>query len=317
MTDPFQDRLREAIVEPADVDVEGLRRAVRNVGKKRLPRDGLGLVRMAHGIYADASDEAIFRRTLSEHAGSVVIDGGRQLISVLALCTLVEAFSRKGVRTALPAALAVRSAAYQAWRVVHPDLLSYADLYLGELATVTRQPMSSPDEAVRATRLPVEASEGDGDAIRSRLDRTVEVVDALRGALRALTQTAEVDEEQRGLVWWLLSSHDASSPSVAAIELAELTRLIPGPRAADELLRARLQEPPTAGKLASGAGGVPPSLPASVPRVRNEIADFCATLMALEQGDEANGDSRNGVAAARGLYDQILLVRAFEEARSR
>jgi hypothetical protein len=305
MADPFVDRLREAVIDPATLDVDAIRAAVSSAAKRFRAPAGLDLVRIAYGQWEMLPDEAeSIRATLNSQTAVVEDEGQHQLLSVLAAECLIETYARSASIPVLTG-LAVRCAERMGWTPVHVDLPAFAERFLLAQAHSARQlPASPPQVASPRGELPA----GDSGAL---LERLAKQVDSLRSTVNALVgaqgRHQRVDSEQREIMWWLSRAPEPdASPLQVALDLASITRVLPGPVATDELLAARLRRNLSAStadpQLADTSSRLVPAIP-------DQLRDFCPALSA--SAPNGDGPARQILARARRFYDELILIRAY------
>lgn len=332
MPDQFEDILREAVVTFDTVDVSALKAAVRPTGvKAKLPLT-LDLVRLAHHQRATADGDAAFRKAIRGKEGLVEETGQRQLISILATCCLIDAFSLdKGAELGITsAALAVRTVRLGGWTPAHVDLRPFADRWLAFQAQAARplptwpEPLTRPAEleAIQAPTLEQPSVEQAFTSINSHMVQLQAEQKQLRDAVGALAAAATLDyranREQRDVLWWLQS---ASKPrearlaaTTAASDLASFTQLIPGPLASEQILRRRLgpsfdEVIPVAELNGLARTGMWPGLNVAIPPATRDLFPVLTYLRGETTGGISE-ESLTGGELARALYDEVMLAHA-------
>src|ERR1700735_973519 len=149
MSDPFLDRLREALVEPSDSDVNVLRAGATAAASELTPERALTLVRLAH--HQGVTDEALAdtRSRLNAKGEAIPEQGAQQLIATLAAEALIISFSRTRFATGHIPALAVRCATSVGWNPVHPDVNTHGVSYLSHRSLLVRERVAVPPEPKR------------------------------------------------------------------------------------------------------------------------------------------------------------------------
>jgi len=179
-------------------------------------------------------------------------DNDQELL-VLAGAELIDIVERGTVELADLAALSVVCAAAQNLRgaAVVPDIPEIAARYLGKRAVERAQKgQGDSDSAV-----------GSRKALFDGLTAAGAPLNALPAELERVQRELAVVSEESNMLWWLFSeySHDLKQPwakstvpavaLVAGKELAELTRVLPGPIAAtaflDRVIRFAKAKPPS------------------------------------------------------------------------
>lgn len=320
----FADRMREATVLLTDRYAEHVAAAVDALSTLRIERvDGLlSFARVGFVELARETDYSAVAETFRKR-GVEAEDRMRQLWSTLAGIVLIERFERgPGRRGAARlaadslAGVAIDVAASQGFKPVHPDLVTHARVWRdtvaehlrldGGLRTPPKPPASLATESADV-QLADEAS--------ASPEMRNELVNYLRGLHDWLARSSSSArlaalEEQQDLLWWLKSSggaDDAEKNAAATIvqvceELVALTRFMPGPPAASELLARRLGalafRPISRAILAAEAARPVPPL----------IADLCV----LANGHAGEGDDDGDVMTVREgaehLHAELVLV---------
>jgi hypothetical protein len=284
MADPFLDRLREAIVEPVDVDVDALKAAATAASTELGAERGLALVRVAYGQDVGPTVQADLRGRLNTKGESIEAHGQDQLVAVLAAEALIGAFTRTNYTRALLPALAVRCARHVGWRPVHPDIETHADAYLSHRSVLVR------------------ARENDVPDVKPNPDSPEGAAPPLEDELKVLRELVRSDRqiaaEREALGWWLLSETRPASLLALALEFNLYLRFLPEPLSGDEMLRAKLRRDP----VDTGTPQIP---------VPEDVADFCPDLI----GNVLLDDKLDPSKMVRRFFDQILLLRANAEAK--
>lgn len=330
--DIFTDRIRTAVVALSTIDVEKLHHAVRPVGAKiRLPLV-LDLVRLAHRQPANTRAAGAFLKELNPNDGERLVAAEQsELISLLAVASLIEAFdATKDVPGATAAALAVMTVKRAGWRAAHPDVDAYAQRWLTVQAQAVRhkEPWPGAPPLLQGAQ-PVSKD----DTLSARaIDREIQKLRAAMGSIasdreslrEAARRNDRLEEEQRGLLWWLLSAQPmgpaAERAVVTAASVVALLGFVPAPTPTDELLRRRLGD----------AYHEPVNLTAHAPRKslgeslgEHAVTDRChglVPLLGMHLADPSDASVELTVSAgelARGLIDEALLVRVVSEATPR
>jgi hypothetical protein len=281
--DPFENRLREAIVVPADTDVATLREATKNAAASLGSGDALDLVRCAHGQPLGHEAEARLRARLNAKQPVLSQNGETQMLRTLAAITLVNVLSRPQYAPGLIPALAIRSASHQGWDSVHPDLGAFSGSYLRDRAMLLRAPVSQGEywQQVKGEEQREPAKE----------------LEAMR---RATLREAGLQHESNELQWWLLRGARPPGALALAREIAGMITHIPEPPNCPDFVRAKLAHPATAEEAGTLA---PPAVPP-------ELSDFCPTLLASGGPDTDPTPTSMEVMA---LLNEMMLIRALTE----
>ncbi|HEX8101196.1 MAG TPA: hypothetical protein VF533_01155 [Solirubrobacteraceae bacterium] len=329
------DRLREAFVVLSDDDLAAWTKVITRSSRLKASRsDLLGRVRLAFGI-EDAAATVALKRSLLK-SGPEPPAQARRLYAVLAASQLSEFFLSNGssqTPTREPhidaAALAVRVLDRAGYEAVFWDLRAAADAWLERRGDVTRSirpaapPSELPAEGSSNTERsigPTQAVDGEGlrdahntlvravtrrdESVSSMLSHIAAIVDRLAAQQEALAEAHEVMAEQQQITWWLLSRRPAGaigwgSAYAEAEALNGLTRVLPGPRAALELLRRRFAD-------SQEWNGVPEPI-----SISNDVgvAGFSPMLDLLRGRDTTIAVPVSAADAAFALYDEMLLGR--------
>src|ERR1700683_3049617 len=207
MPEEFLDRLREAILDPGAVDVQGLHAAAANAGNDLTRDRALALVRLAHNEPVSGDAETEVRESLNGKGHLVADHGETQLVATLACEALIINFAPSRHRPARPllAALATRCAPYAGWRAVPPDLAGYANSYL----SLRSQMVHQHPAGLATIRRPADAEENWKPSPEQQ-----------HAALRDLVLNDRVVALERDrLAWWLLSDIRPAYPLALASEL--------------------------------------------------------------------------------------------------
>jgi hypothetical protein len=325
--DFFEDRLREAVVDPQDVPVESLRAAIRPTGAKaKLPLI-LDLVRMAHRRQVQDDASTAFRKAVNAKEPLVPAAGSEQLMSILALSCLIEAFSGTGAvaRPVTAAALSVRAVSAAGWAAAHPDLPNYARRCVDVAATRTRENPASwtaprfadladgstetldPNDPAHAFALLAterEITQGNFESLRK----------VIEGFSAGVLFQQHVSKEQQDVVWWLLTAPEPSSTQSQAVNagvtFAESSRFIPGPLATDQLLRHRLGNIHNDDVPTDSLVGLWPRAPIINVSAVDGYNDLMPILMALHGSPPPTlVATLTAGAVARSIVDEMLLLR--------
>lgn len=262
-----EDRLREASVVLADDEQEAWLEVIERSGRLKTPRaDLLDRVRLAFGEHDLAASETL-AHTLPK-SGPKLPARADQLLAVLAGAQLVEMFGGPSGGRTDPSvidapALAVRILSRTSKSPVFPDLADHASAWLAMRGDAVRTGEPVILSTVRSTEVSLELdgqtiAQGDYEGLlvahntltqqvmelgtslansRSDIKRLADTVEALGHARALLT-------EQQQIGWWVLSGPDPGPldwrwAHASACALNELTRALPGPRAAPALIHHR------------------------------------------------------------------------------
>ena len=320
-----QDRLREASVVLADDERDAWLAVIERSGRLKTTRgDLLDRVRLAFGEHDPAASQALGRALLK--SGPKAPEGANQLIAVLAGAQLVELFRPSSRSLTHPsavdaAALAVRILARTSKPSIFPDLATHAGTWLKRRGDAVRavKPVTRPEPEPTEVGLElegvrVEVSEYEAlrvahnrlgqqvMAVETALSKSRVDIEALADAVSALERARDLMAEQQQIGWWVLSGPD--SPSLdwswayaSASALNDLTRVLPGPRAAPALIRQRAghgswdPRPLVTEVSFDGDSRLSPALQ----MLRGEMSP----LTEVESAEEA----------AMAIYDELLLAR--------
>jgi len=322
----LENRLREASIEPSSAQVELLGAAVdRIVAAKKPPgvADLVTRVRLAHRLPVQDDQLDTFVAQLNRGDAAVVENrSDRQLIGLLAACTLIGRFAKQDplrATAAIPAmtiaALAIRTLRSSGAEAIHPDLVSWAGYWLDFQGRQLREAGASapPRPPGRPTAAEGEAESSlRGREIDALFGRSDELGDWLESA--AGSAGVAVLREQTMTLWWLNGAVLAASPTEVAFRSAlelEAISLSPPSPARREFLRRRL------GK--AGEAKVDPDrfaeLCAAEPDLSRDVEVIGDLIPLLTEGLQ---DSASAVELASRLYDEMALTRllrsVFEQA---
>jgi hypothetical protein len=279
--DSFEDRLREAIVIPADSDVAALREAAKNAAGSLGSGEALDLVRIAHRRPVPAEAEGRIRARVNAKSPVLATEGQGQLLATLAAITLVNVLVRPQYAPGLIPALAIRSAENQGWDPVHPDLAAFAASYLRDRALLLRVPVVQGHY---------------WQQVKGEEQR--EIAKELEAVRQAAVREAGLQHESDELQWWLLCGERAATSLELASEITGMVNLFPQPPNMADFVRAKLTQPSRSSEAGAHAA----------PEIPVEIADFCPRLAAP---DGANGDP--SVDEVLADLDELTLIRALRE----
>jgi hypothetical protein len=289
MSDPFLDRIREATVDLAAVDVDSLRAAAASASTGLSADSALTLVRVANGRPISPDQDADLRSRFKSDPPLLDDDADRQLLAVLAAEALINLFSRTNVAVGLVPALAMRCSAHAGWEPVHPDIRSHAGAYLRQRSVVTRRRVAIGNRLLPA-------------APKSEED-TLPRVQEEQATLRSVVQAdRERFWERDQLAWWLLSETRPPTALGVARELNDCLLFLPDPVSADEMIASKLRRP---------HGRAFPETPI---HVDEPIADLCAAIVPPTVANPSNPEENEESALVRRILDQILLSRAYSGA---
>ena len=271
--------------------------------------------------------------------------GAEHEFRVLAAAALAVEFEASSSTVGLVAALALRSAAFQGWRSVIPDLLERAENFTLRRSVDLRKTAPLPitdapsgpvkkaleTAAARAAEGTAAVVETLSVAITQLSTEDARAQKRLTSALEAIEHRYRVAEEELGILWWLFGdrSTELDKPFancgsayvlVSASELASLTRLMPGPIAAAHFLAKAL-------KLAGADKKITESkaveaTPVAWREKRTQLPNAAIGVMPLatrisaaphEQSGTEEGRSRPALEVAVQYYNEILLGRQFIE----
>jgi hypothetical protein len=288
MPNPDLNRLREAIVDPTDVDSTGRIEAARQGSSDVSVELGINMVRLAFGLETQADARNELRSRFNGENGEVVRDFEDQLLRTLVGMALVNMFTRVKYSRAVVPALAARCARHTGRRAVHPDVTSFADAYLAARAEIERRPPvgAGPDPA------------DDLKVLQRRLNT------ARSAEKRARDLAAEADAL---LTLSMLGRFEGESALSIASQLAVAVRFTPpGPKVRD-LLSLKIDLAGPADEDPGSSEALQPPPPTDLPKVPTALRDFCP---ALTGGDDHS--PTHDVEDVVVRLDQLLLVREFE-----
>jgi hypothetical protein len=315
VSDPFENRLREAVVV---IDVQrtaALRAGVEALATTRESvESALALVRLAYGLPISPQELDAFLASASG-AGLTIRANERQLAATVAMLTLIARFAlplaRRTLNTLTPdaaAAGAIGVLSEQQRACVHPDLSAEAGLWQARAADYLRGAARWGGPPELAKPAPPPSAEGEPPSAPPEVG-IADVVDysaRLTAWLRQTSSSAKLAalEEQQNIAWWLTSGRPsgtaAQAVKLACEQLQDLAINPIGPPGARQLLSRALGEHWETEILSSElAGAVARPLPA-------QVRDFCGLLAGESQGPEVTLSA--GEAASR-LYHELQLVR--------
>lgn len=321
------DRLREATVALREADAESFATAVAELAAQSNPRgpELLAFVKVAFRI-GDENEYAMVADLLRRR-GVRGENRMKQLWATLAALVLIERFERgpgrrseRGLAADSLAAAAVDVLANQRREPVHPDLVTHARAWRDEVVEYLRLRggLGNPPEIPTVLSPETPAVDADPQAVGLSAQQTQELVEHVRNLTEWVGRSGTPGrlaalEEQQGLVWWLESSSSAVGPTASAVttvvraceELLALTRVLPGPPAARELLTRRL------GKISAK----PVSLSAIAGKRIREVAPLVNDICVLANGllpRDGDQDDIQTAEAAEYLYAELVLARMAE-----
>jgi hypothetical protein len=327
MASLVNDRLREALVVLSPSEEERWADLIERSGRlKTTLEDLLDRVRLSFGV-RDREAQDRLRRAIEKDSAPPVPRDAEQLLSVLAACQLVELFGApRRTSTAAgdidAAALAVRCLSRGTVSAVLPELADLADARLRRRGTDQRQLPAGvplPDTTLTDIEVPA-ATPGDwntfmqsDDALAVALARLRDEVAKALGRLARHAEAAAKAElilgEQQQMLWWISSTplRDAPWDSAlqAARELEVLTRVTPGPAAAEQLLRRRVVE-----EVATLPADERPSL--QIDEAAPWMLPFMPLTTWLLDPDKPKPRVRSIGDVAAAYYDELLLGRLLE-----
>jgi hypothetical protein len=259
LDDRFAEWYDAAQVEVTEERYKARRGAIGAVAKVAKSSDLDLLVRLAHKrpVSEDDDAEALerFREPFLERDASFG-RGKKQEMAVLAGATLAAIITGQRRNLTVTAALAVESADFLRWKGPI-ELSGIAGEHLAEEAIEARRAVresraqiaaaTGPLERLAEVAAPVEPGDFEPliEAFKLSLTETVESIDA---AFRNQAQRTKVLDEELDFFWWLQhkasrraqklwSAMSAKAPALlAAVEAADMTAFVPGPRKVDEYL---------------------------------------------------------------------------------
>jgi hypothetical protein len=316
MSDPFENRLREAIVVIDAERTELLRSGVQALaGARETVSTILTLARLAHALPVTPPELDAFL-TSAASAGLSIKRGDDQLAGTVAMLTLIDRFAiplaRRTLNRLTPdaaAAEAIVLLAEQQREAVHPDLTIHAADWQARAADYLRAAgrWSGPPELTKPSA-PTPSAEGESPTPAPEIG-TAELIDhaeKLTSWLRQTSSSAKLAAlaEQQDIILWLMSSRPAGS-AVQAVQLA-CTRLQDlaanpiGPPGAQQLLARALGEYADKGiSFSELAGTVAQPVP-------EELRGFCTLLAGQSPDPDVTLTARD---AASRLYHELQLVR--------
>ena len=215
MSDPFDNRLREAVVVIDAERAATLRTSVQTLAATRetVPTV-LTLVRLAHGLPISTPELDAFLGSAST-AGLSIKASERQFAATVAMLTLIDRFAipltRRTLNTLTPdaaAAKAITVLSEQQRESVHPDLAIHAAHWQALAADYLRGAArwSGPPELTKPPA-PAPGAEGEAPPVAPDIGipDLVDHADKLNAWLRQTSSSARVAalEEQQNIAWWL------------------------------------------------------------------------------------------------------------------
>lgn len=317
MPTPFEDRLREATIQPSRARVEGLSAAInRIVEAKRPPAVGDSITRVRLAFHLPVGDEQLdgFLAQLNRGETAVIENRtDRQLISLLAACALIGRFAKRDslrATAAIPAltiaGLAIRILDSSGAKAIHPDLVSSASAWLDFQGRQLREAgaQSPPRAPARAT--PAE-NQSEVELHGMDISNLFSYSDDLAGWLEASAGSTGVGvlREQSLVLWWLNGGGGDTEPTnlafQSAIDLAGLT-LSPPPPSRSAFLQRRLGEK----KDAEIDPEVFEEVRAAHPELIQDAGNVGDLIPLLHKG---KCEPMPALALASSLYEEIVLVR--------
>jgi hypothetical protein len=321
MPTSFEDRLREAAIQPSRTQVEGLASAVdRIVEAKRPPAVGdlVTRIRLAFRLpVTDAQLDGFLGQLNRGETAVVKSSSDRQLISLLAACTLIGRFAKRDslrATAAIPAltiaSLAVRTLDSSGAEAVHPDLVSFASSWLDFQGRQLREAgtQSPPRVPARATAT---ENQSEVELHGAEISVLFGYSNDLAGWLESSAGSAGVAvlREQSLVLWWLnAGALDVEPTKLAfqsALELAAMT-LSPPPPSRRELLQRRLAE--------HGEAKIDPNIfeemRAANPNLIRDATGIGDLVPLLHKGA---WDQMPALALASSLYEEMMLARLFRQ----
>jgi hypothetical protein len=295
MTEPFEDRLLEATVEPQGIDFSAFRAAAAKASTQLNRERALTIIRIAHRQPVDQSSIVDFVRRINVDEVLVEESGQGQLVSLLAVESLLALLARNVQSIGVLTAAAVRCAAHSGWKAAHPDLLDTSRFFLEQRS------VSARDRHTLSGSLTKEKPKFEPGTAQ----HAEEELQAARDVLKS--DRARFWERDQ-LMWWLLSQTRPQTAFGIAQSFNYAISFIPEPLQTDEMLKAKLDRAPSN---------------VAVPSVENlpaDIAELCPYLGALIQGEHedpvipknAPDDERpDAVQAIRNYLNELILIRAF------
>jgi hypothetical protein len=212
------------------------------------------------------------------------------------------------------------------------DVQAAAGAYLQEEAVRVRKPNErAPNlpatpikKALDASKARVEASPGSGvtvDVMHEALNDIIAELKRLGGALNHLAAATEDEalREEVDILWWLFGEHSEtvntkfsglnkeSAPLVIARELADRTRLMPGPPAASAFVAKALSLAGAAKKttIRSLVDETPVEWRREAPGPPSGALDFAPILDCIRRSLDTHGDPAWAASAAKAVSVDI------------
>lgn len=288
MSSPFLDRIREATVEPATLDLDALKAAAASASTGLGVEPALTLVRVTNGRPIGPEQDADLRGRINSEIQLLADGADHQLLAVLAGEVLINLFARTNVGVGLVPALAMRCATHVGWNPVHPDVPGHAAAYLRQRAVLVRR------QTPPGSRLVNPSPKGEDGS----LPRAEEEHETLRSVVQS---DRDHFWERDQLAWWLLTETRPPTAFALAREFDRCLLFLPEPVSAEQMIAAKLCR----------AHGDPH--PESPPTVAAPIADLCINLLP-QTAEAGTSDTDEEATLVRRFLDQILLSRAYQDA---
>ena len=290
MHDVNLNRLREAIIDPGDVDTAGRIGASTRAASDVPPLLSVDMVRLAFGLEIGPQSRLELLGRLNTDNAEIASDHEDQLLRTLTAMALTTIFTRTKYQRAVLPALAARCALHAGLPAIHPDVPSYADHYLRIRAAAVRTLSSSEP-----------ADTGDDPADLQR--------QAKNSNERARTASA-VARELDALLGFSMRSTQGESALSVAVELANALAFVPAAPRVAELLAFKLRTDDTA-KQGDEAKVIQRMNIPEHAEVPPPLQEFCPALTIEDEIVPASD-----VESVLERLDQLLLVREFNRRAS-
>jgi hypothetical protein len=296
MAESYEDRLREATVEPRALNFSALHSAAAKASTQLTADRTLTLVRLAYRREGPSESANDFNDRINADEELIGAEQ-KQLQALVAVESLIALFSRNVQYVGVFAALAIRCAQHAEWQPAHPDLVTHAELFLSQRAVTARS-----QQPVGATLAKAKPKHEPGTA-----ERAEEEVATLREYVR-LDRDRLWEREQ--LAWWLLSESRPLTAFGIAQSFNHALAFLPEPPSTDQMLKTKLAKVPSSTLSVAAAGIIPTGL-----------EELCLPMSeAIKQGEEieqipleiSDDERSEWIYEIRKYLDQLLLIRAFE-----
>jgi hypothetical protein len=260
----FADWYRRVNIDPQTVDLQKRWEAIEAFHEKVAYADIAETARLFLGLPLN-NDQFLttYRAAFKATDDAFPMRDNNAKLQVLAGATLVNHFGESDKWASISALAVICGVSQGARKAPVPEIVTLAETTLRDLSSSLRAPQKnvgvlSPELDEKVQNLKSTLS-GGGNAFASLLGPLLGVVEPLAKSMASVTnwvqrasRVEELRQEETDVLWWLFgeSSRDLripfaemKSPSaclIGAKELADLTRILPGPYAAESFLHKML-----------------------------------------------------------------------------